>query len=174
MQTSQSSAENSHRSLSRPELATPPDRRVFDCALYNGEIDLLELRLEELDAHVDIFVVVEATKSFTGKKKARTLLDDWGRIRKFAPKLRYVALRGFAGASGPWERETFQRNSCLDALLDGNANSDRHSHHLRSALDNSMSTPYAMWPSVLGVPPSGRTIALATGRTRSPRGRAAE
>ncbi len=122
MHIDESSHEDAQQAASQAESEARPGRRVFDCSLYNGEIDLLELRLEELDAHVDVFVVVEATRSFTGKKKARTLLDDWDRVRRFAPKLRYVVLRGFGGVNGPWEREKFQRNSCLNALLDAEPN----------------------------------------------------
>lgn len=104
------------------ETGARTGRRVYDCTIYNGEIDLLELRLEELDRVVDVFVVVEAGKTFTGKRKAQTLLDDWDRVSRFAHKMRYVGLRGFGGASGPWERETFQRNSCLRGLLDAEPN----------------------------------------------------
>lgn len=40
--------------------------RVFDCFPLFNEIDLLELRLNELWEVVDVFVIVEARQTFTG------------------------------------------------------------------------------------------------------------
>jgi len=93
--------------------------RVFDCVLYNGEIDLLELRLHELSAEVDLFIIVESTHTFSGQAKTETLHDQWSRLRLFAHKIRYIILTDLLNAAtGPWERETIQRNSCLRGLAD--------------------------------------------------------
>ena len=42
---------------------------IIDCFTFYNELDLLELRLEELDEHVDKFVIVEATTTHSGKDK---------------------------------------------------------------------------------------------------------
>ena len=44
--------------------------KIYDCFKFYNELDLLEIRLNELDPHVDFFVIVEATKTHSGKKKS--------------------------------------------------------------------------------------------------------
>ena len=92
--------------------------RIYDCVLYNGEIEVLLLRLHELDEVVDVFVVVEATKTFSGKPKDLQLRAQWRRVRQFARKIRYVVVNEDIDQGGPWDRERFQRNSIQRGLLD--------------------------------------------------------
>jgi beta-1,4-mannosyl-glycoprotein beta-1,4-N-acetylglucosaminyltransferase len=44
-------------------------KKIVDCFTFFNELDLLEFRLTELDPYVDYFVIVESTKTFTGKPK---------------------------------------------------------------------------------------------------------
>jgi hypothetical protein len=44
-------------------------QKIVDAVLFFNELDLLELRFEELYDKVDYFLVVESTKTFTGKPK---------------------------------------------------------------------------------------------------------
>jgi hypothetical protein len=92
--------------------------RVFDCVLYNGEIEVLLLRLRELYEVVDIFVIVEATRTFSGKPKKPRLRAQWELVRSFAAKIRYVVITDDIEGGGPWDRERFQRNSIERGLLD--------------------------------------------------------
>ncbi len=41
--------------------------KFVDCFIFNDELDLLEFRLEEHDPFVDLFILVESTKTFSGK-----------------------------------------------------------------------------------------------------------
>ena len=93
-------------------------KKIFDCFVYNGEIDLLEIRLNELNEVVDWFVIVEGTHISSGAAKAGSLLDEWSRLRPFAHKIRYVVVSDLVRFDGAWERETHQRNSCVRALAD--------------------------------------------------------
>ena len=43
--------------------------RVFDCFIFNNELDLLRLRLDYLKNTVDFFVIVEGKLTFTNKHK---------------------------------------------------------------------------------------------------------
>ena len=43
--------------------------KIFDCFLYNGEDNLLNLRFNYLNSHVDYFVIVESCQTFQAKKK---------------------------------------------------------------------------------------------------------
>ncbi|MEK9652856.1 MAG: beta-1,4-mannosyl-glycoprotein beta-1,4-N-acetylglucosaminyltransferase, partial [Betaproteobacteria bacterium] len=62
------------------------DIRVYDCFSYFNEDMLLELRLETLWDHVDIFVISEAT--YTHRGLDRKLLFDINNFKKYASKIR--------------------------------------------------------------------------------------
>lgn len=92
--------------------------RIFDCFLYNGEIDVLLLRLHELHDVVDAFVVVEATRTFSGNSKPLHLRAQWALVKAFAPKIRYVVVADDIGEREAWDREHFQRNRITQGLRD--------------------------------------------------------
>ena len=92
--------------------------RIFDCILYNGEIEVLLLRLRELYEDVDTFVIVEATRTFSGQPKELRLRTQSDQVRPFASKIRYVAITDDIEEGGPWDRERFQRNSIERGLRD--------------------------------------------------------
>ena len=92
--------------------------RIFDCVLYNGEIEVLLLRLHELHEVVDVFVIVESTKTCSGEPKALHLRAQWAQVRLFARKIRYVVVTDDSGQFCARDREGFQRNSILRGLLD--------------------------------------------------------
>jgi len=50
-----------------PRPAGQPPRRIIDVVPFSYELDVLELRLHELNATVDLFVVVEAPITHRGK-----------------------------------------------------------------------------------------------------------
>ena len=60
---------------------------VFDCFIFNKELDLLERRFRELDSVVDRFVIVEATKTHAGKDKELYFANN---LERFAPWLHKV------------------------------------------------------------------------------------
>ena len=45
---------------------------VIDSFLFNGELELLELRLKVLYNYVDIFTIVEGNRTFRGDSKSQT------------------------------------------------------------------------------------------------------
>ena len=59
-------------------------RKIFDCFLYNGEIDVLEIRLRELAEVVHRFVVVESDTTFSGLRKTLKFDPCDARIAPFA------------------------------------------------------------------------------------------
>lgn len=50
---------------------------IYDVFTYNGEKDILDLRLNILYPYVDRFVIVEFDKTFSGRPKSRRLVSDW-------------------------------------------------------------------------------------------------
>jgi Glycosyltransferase family 17 len=93
-------------------------RRAFDCMLYNGEVEVLEIRLHELDPIIDRFVVVESDTTFSGKPRALAFDPNHPAIAPFAHKIDHVVVRDMPNTTNPWEREAWQRN----ALIRGVAN----------------------------------------------------
>lgn len=64
--------------------------KVYDCFSFFNELDLLEIRLNELDPVVDVFVLVEATKTFQKKPKPLYYNDNKKRFEKFQHKIRHI------------------------------------------------------------------------------------
>jgi beta-1,4-mannosyl-glycoprotein beta-1,4-N-acetylglucosaminyltransferase len=66
--------------------------KVIDCFTFNGEYDLLEIRLNILNDYVDEFIIVEATKTFSGKDKPLYYEQQKDRFSHFASKIRYYVV----------------------------------------------------------------------------------
>lgn len=62
---------------------------VFDAMLMNNELDLLEIRLNELDSVVDYFVILESNVTFTGLPKQTYFADNRERYSEFNHKILY-------------------------------------------------------------------------------------
>ena len=91
--------------------------RVYDCFTYFNEDRLLDLRLRTLSDVVDVFVIVEATRSFTGRPK--TLRFDPSRFPEFADRIRHIVVDDLVpDAESAWENEYRQRNALLRGIED--------------------------------------------------------
>jgi hypothetical protein len=60
---------------------------IYDCFPFFNELDLLDIRLHELSDVVDKFVLVEATRTFTGNPKP---LYFWENRKQFTPFLSQI------------------------------------------------------------------------------------
>ena len=65
--------------------------RVFDVFLFNDELDLLEIRMNELAESVDKFVIIEGRVTFTGRKRTLVFKEamEQDRFKKYAKKTHY-------------------------------------------------------------------------------------
>ena len=63
--------------------------QVLDAVLMSSELDLLEIRLNELDPVVDRFFIVESNATFTGLPKKTYFADNRARFAKFEDKIVY-------------------------------------------------------------------------------------
>lgn len=86
--------------------------RVFDCFIFNNEVDLLELRLNILDDVVDKFVIVEGNSTFSGNKKESIFLKNEERFEKWSDKIIYE-FADIPECERSWDREIFSRNYAL-------------------------------------------------------------
>lgn len=104
---------------------------IYDIFTFNGEYDLLEIRLNILNDYVDKFIIVEATTTFSGKDKPLYYEKEKARYKKWESKIKYhivrpedeekyVALANVSpntrGASH-WKKEFCQKECIKDALV---------------------------------------------------------
>lgn len=73
---------------------------------FFNELDLLEIKCRELEGVVDLHVVVEARRTFTGLVKPLFFSDNKARFERFPILHKVVDLPDVADS--PWEREQFQ------------------------------------------------------------------
>jgi len=86
--------------------------RIFDTFPFDAELDLLEHRLSETYDLVDVFVLVEASQTYSGRPKELTFDAHRDRFAWAAAKLRHVTLGSLGGPERtPRERAAFQRDA---------------------------------------------------------------
>jgi len=84
--------------------------KIVDITTFNNQIELLDLRIKILEDVVDIFYIIEATKTHQGNFKE--ILGN----RYSHPKLKVITI-DFPEHLDTWGRERYQRNYtvCLDS-----------------------------------------------------------
>ncbi|MFZ5629986.1 MAG: hypothetical protein ACOY5B_12710 [Spirochaetota bacterium] len=98
--------------------------RVYDMFPFFNELELLEIRLNELDAVVDIFVLAEARHTFQKKPKELVFEKNKDRFAKFLPKIRHVVVDELPGFFYKWRRPNawdvsdFQKGQVVRGLYD--------------------------------------------------------
>lgn len=65
---------------------------IYDIFTYNGEQDLLEIRLNILNDSVDHFIIVEAPTTFSGLVKPLYYERQKERFKQFWPKIKYFVI----------------------------------------------------------------------------------
>jgi predicted O-methyltransferase YrrM len=91
--------------------------RVYDCFIFNDELDMLECRLTELDSFVDRFVIMEATTTHQGEPRGSSFLEDYARFSKWAHKIHHFVADVALDDDSAMGREGCQRNRLREALL---------------------------------------------------------
>ncbi|XP_057983805.1 uncharacterized protein LOC131168421 isoform X2 [Malania oleifera] len=92
-------------------------RRVFDAVLFSNELDILEVRWNELYPYVTQFVLLESNSTFTGLSKPLLFASNRKRFKFAEPRLTYGMIGGrFRKGENPFVEEAYQRVA-LDQLL---------------------------------------------------------
>ncbi|KAG8082371.1 hypothetical protein GUJ93_ZPchr0014g46851 [Zizania palustris] len=92
-------------------------RRVFDAVLFSNELDILEIRWNELSPYVSEFVLLESNSTFTGLEKALHFKDNRVRFGFAESRLTYGMIGGrFVKGENPFVEESYQRVA-LDQLI---------------------------------------------------------
>jgi len=92
--------------------------KVYDCFTFFNELDVLELRLQEMWNVTDYFVIAESDLSHSGKSKDYILLDNWERFKPYADKIRHIDVNDMPETNDSWVRERFQRHCLFRGLND--------------------------------------------------------
>jgi beta-1,4-mannosyl-glycoprotein beta-1,4-N-acetylglucosaminyltransferase len=97
---------------------TKPSTRpkIYDCFLFFNELELLEVRLNEMYDHVDKFVIVEACETFRGQPKPFFFAENRHLFEKFADKIIHITVSERLDTNNPWTRERQQREQILRGL----------------------------------------------------------
>jgi hypothetical protein len=95
---------------------------IWDCFTFFNELDILELRLSELDNVVDKFVIAEATRTFSNEEKPLTFQENRDRFAAYLHKIVHVVVDDLPANGDAWGREAFQRNAVARGLGDAAPN----------------------------------------------------
>jgi len=104
--------------LGQPRQSGSGRPRVFDGFTFFNELDLLELRLEELYDVVDGFILVESPWTFQHRPKPLHFLENRERFVRFADKIIHVVAEELRPQS-TWHQEWYQRDMILRGLEEG-------------------------------------------------------
>ena len=89
---------------------------VYDCFPFFNEIELLKMRLDELDGVVDYFVLVESAETQRGTEKPFYFAENRHLFEKYLPKIIHVKIDERHPEMGLWQREHYQRNGIARGL----------------------------------------------------------
>ncbi|KAF9212398.1 hypothetical protein BGZ59_006805 [Podila verticillata] len=112
-----------------PPLLLPPSQssfqatpKLFDIILFNTELDLLELRLNELYHVVDAFVIIEFNLTFSGRPKQLNYLENSRHFGKFKHMIHHIELPPMSAEEakddqGGWGIENYTRNKGVEIAI---------------------------------------------------------
>lgn len=89
---------------------------VYDCFMFSNELDILEIRLNELDKVVDKFVLVESPTTIMGKPKPLYYELNKERYAKFKDKIIHIVVNDMPDGVDQWPRERLQRDAIMRGL----------------------------------------------------------
>lgn len=90
--------------------------KVFDCFTFFNELDLLEIRLNELNDVVDYFVIIEGEHTWQNNPKPSYYLNNKDRFKKFANKIIHKIVPSDNFNSNAWHNEEYSWNNIACAL----------------------------------------------------------
>jgi beta-1,4-mannosyl-glycoprotein beta-1,4-N-acetylglucosaminyltransferase len=92
--------------------------KVFDCFKFFNELELVHLRFMEYYDKVDYFVLVESTKSHTGKKKDLIFQENKMNYIEYLDKVVHIVVDDLPDYTleNIWVAENFQRNCIMRGL----------------------------------------------------------
>lgn len=92
--------------------------KIYDCFPFYKELDLLELRFEELYDHVDHFVLVEAIETHSGNPKPFYFEDNKDRYAKYLDKVIHIKVDDMPHSADSWVNEGHHRDQIMKGIVD--------------------------------------------------------
>ncbi|KAI0523104.1 hypothetical protein KFK09_005494 [Dendrobium nobile] len=100
-------------------------RRVFDAVLFSNEVDILEIRWNELHPFVSEFVLLESNSTFTGQVKPLFFAQTEKKFKFVESRLTYGVVGGrFVKGENPFVEESYTRECSGSANKDSRINED--------------------------------------------------
>lgn len=99
---------------------------VYSCSMFCSELDLLDVKLHELDSVVDYFVLSESTKTHSGHDKNLVLWENKSKFSNFWHKIIYQSI--FNTPSDYNNLQEDPKRSELYNLVIRKVNSQKHRH----------------------------------------------
>ena len=87
--------------------------KIFDCFIFNHEVELLEIRLNILNDYVDKFIITEGDMTFSGLPKESHFLNNKERFTKWEDKIILNQIN-IPECESPWHREIYSRNAMVN------------------------------------------------------------
>ncbi len=84
--------------------------------MFFNELDVLEVRLNELYGVVDKFILVEATKTFTNQDKPLWFEKNKEQFAKFSDKIEHIIIDEYPEFDAAWTFENYQRDVIIKIL----------------------------------------------------------
>lgn len=91
-------------------------KKIYDCFVFNDEIDLLEIRLHTLNSVVDQFIIIEGERSWQNNKKEPTFKNIKTKFETFLPKIHHYIIQEDKFVSDPWTNERMSFDTILTQL----------------------------------------------------------
>ena len=92
--------------------------KIYDCFMFNGEFELLEIRLRTHWNDIDKFIIVEGDRTFRGQKKECSLTSLPENLLQYASKIKIIFFEVpvFKELDGGWLACALQRDTMLRGL----------------------------------------------------------
>lgn len=97
---------------------------VYDCFMYTGEHEALQIRLHELDDVVDKFIIIEGNQTFRENPKPFYLDEVWEDIEPWHDRIHRVPVEYWPEINSPWDAEHFQRDQVRRGLKEVGASGE--------------------------------------------------
>jgi len=91
----------------------------YDCIIYNGELDVLEMRLKELNEEMDYFIILETSYTYDGEPQEPTLKNELWRFKDYDDKIIYTVVdepEEILDDDPYYHRQSHHRNSITPLL----------------------------------------------------------
>ena len=92
---------------------------IYDCFNFFNELDILEIRLNILDEHVDFFVLGESEQTFSNKEKPLFYLENKKRFEKWNHKIIHV-VHPKTSITNSFEIAGYQKDNLKTGLIGAN------------------------------------------------------